>query len=127
VIDEKPFPRLDVSRITFPSSQLTIGAMRRDQPDVFADSDRMLAGRLGEVNAFIMAGDELELAEKAYAEAMGQPDPYPDTDRLDLISNLDRDYQRLGISPGIANTRLLLREIENAAEKQANTHRGRMR
>lgn len=74
--------------------------------------------------AMNMMFDQVILAEKAYARVMERPEPHAETSRQELYSNLNTDYKRYGISSGMQSTRVLLRQIEQAAEEQAKRHRG---
>lgn len=130
VPDEKEVPSLDLKTMLFPSDRVTISLQRRDQPDLF--SEKGLFGPRGFDHAVVMnilatMDSERILARKAFAAAAGQVDPCPDDDRLELITLLNDDYVRLGISSGIHQTRLLVRDFETIAARQVTADRGRSR
>jgi hypothetical protein len=124
---EKEVPSLDLKAMLFPSDRITVSQMRRDQPNLF--SEKGLFGPRGynhvlNLNFRATMNSERILARKAFAAAAGQADPCPDNDRLELIMLLSDDYKRFGISSGIHQTRLLVREFETVATQQAKGARG---
>ena len=124
--DKTPVPTLDITRIDFPTDHLTIGHLRRLQPD--PDVHSFAAGDLEkmlEVGVMPSMDVEQTLAQKAFAQAAGQPDP--GEDRLDLIRMLNDEYRRLKLSTGIHQTRQLVRDFEKAAAAQAKEYLGQSR
>jgi hypothetical protein len=119
-------PRLDVSKIPFPGDSVTLGDMRAEQPREFGNPD-CRHWHMDQVEAMHMLFDQVILAEKAYAKAIGRPDPHPDTSRQWLYSRLNSDYKKYGISKGVQTTRVLLRGVEAAAEAQAKEYLGHAR
>jgi hypothetical protein len=115
-------PEIDFSQLSFPSDKLTIGAIRAAQPFRFRGDDANFMDISGLITA------ERWLARKAYAAALGQPDPYGDsdmTDRAGVIAALADEYARLGLSSGAMHTREIVRAFETEAAEQAKQHIGR--
>ena len=52
---------------------------------------------------------EASLAYKAFAAALGQPEPYPQNSREALIESLAEDYQFFGVASGRHHTEQLVR------------------
>lgn len=117
-------PRLDLSAIRFPTNRVTIAQMRSEQPGVFAE-DYLRAEHLSDLNVVATIRIEIELAETAFAKALGLPEPRPHESQAGRVSRLNEDYKRYGISTGIQATRQLAREIETAAVEQAKRFRAR--
>lgn len=111
---------LDVSLLTFPSDKVTVGQIRRVQPSLFSPA------KAGGDNVYALAvlSAELLLAEKAYAEAAGLPEPWPAWPRKGLIESLQEDYQRYGLSSGVKQTLELVRRFEQDAANQAHDRHG---
>ncbi len=124
---EEEVPSLDLKSMPFPTDRVTISQQRRDQPNLF--SEKGLFGSRGfdhavGLNILATMKSERVLARKAFAAAAGQADPCPDDHRLEVITLLSDDYVRLGISSGIHQTRLLVRDFETKAAQQAKSARG---
>jgi hypothetical protein len=98
--------------------------MRSEQPGVFAE-DYLRAEHLSDLNVVATIRIEIELAETAFAKALGLPEPRPHESQAGRVSRLNEDYKRYGISTGIQATRQLAREIETAAVEQAKRFRAR--
>lgn len=115
--------RFDPSSIEYPSDAVSLGAMRKLEPQLFQNQelDELDATGIGIVAAHRF---ELRLAEKAFASAMSTPDPDPSLSRKDIAETLDEEYRRYGLSSGPHQTELLMKEIENAARQQAARLRG---
>jgi hypothetical protein len=116
----------DFSTISFPSDRITIGQIRQEQPDTFAE-DGLFTAHATYFLAISTVLCEQGLAKKAWAAALGQPDPEPNEDRLEQITMLNDDYVRYGLSTGIAKTREMVREFEKAVAKQALKSEGKGR
>ena len=104
-------PEIDFSQLSFPSDRLTIGAIRAAQPDRFSGDGADFMEVAGLVTA------ERWLARKAYAAALGQPDPYGDsdmTDREGVIEGLADEYANFGLSSGINHTREMSKRTAEA-------------
>jgi len=117
-------PRLDLTAMHFPGDRVTMAQIRAEQPE-FVTHEAYHGGRVDELSAFAMTTTEIELAEAAFAKALGLPDPHPSESRDVRISWLNLDYKRYGISTGIHATKQMLREVENAAKEQAKKFRAR--
>jgi hypothetical protein len=123
-MSENAAPRLDLSKVRFPTDRLTIGQLRAEQPDIYTSKN--LRGRASvDANVFATMITEIEFAETAFAKAVGLPAPYPNESQPERISWLNVDYKRYGISTGAQATRQLAREIEKAAVEQAKQFRAR--
>jgi hypothetical protein len=112
---------LDVSNITLPSDQVTVGQIRRIQPELFSPA---MGGPIDDVYILAVLSAELLLAEKAYAKAAGLPDPWPDWPRKGVVDSLDEDYRRYGLSTGLKQTHELVRNFERQVAKQAEGRHG---
>jgi hypothetical protein len=118
--DQPGSPVLNVSAIDFPTDRLTLGQLRRFQPEVFETLD----GDVTDIEALPTFDLERALARKSFALALGLPDPHPDDDRQVSIRTLDRDYRRYSLSSGLQSTQQLVREFERAAAEQAKAFGG---
>ncbi len=116
----------DFSGIAFPSDQITIAQIRKEQPYMFA-FDTLGTDHASNFDAINTIRCELILAEKAWASALGHSEPQPDFDRREEIAMLNDDYVRYGLSTGIAKTRQLVRDFEKAVAEQARTAGGQGR
>lgn len=119
-------PPLDVTKIDFPSDKVTVGQMRRLQPESFTQANfvKLRGDEIPIVSAMCL---EEMLAQKAYASAAGLPDPYPDDDRLESIRWLYDEYAQYGLSSGVKHTRELVRGFEKAAVQLAKAALGQSR
>ena len=118
-----PPPSLDSSAIAFPMDVVTLGDMRRREPELFAGPFVMSTAS----NSDVLATHSIErlLAEKAFARAAGFTEPFPGESRAALVDDLDEAYRGYGISSGIQATRELVRKFEAAAAAQAELLLGR--
>jgi hypothetical protein len=114
-------PGLDLLEIQFPSDAVTFGQMRKLQPDLFTP-EGLVSGRVGDIVLLSAMYSEHQLAETAFAAALGLQDPHSQFDRRDLILCLNSDYLKYGISTGLQQTYQLVRDFERAAVAQAQTH-----
>jgi len=122
--DENKSSTLDVTKMSFPTDALTVGQLRRRQPNLFVTEGRAKA-HLSDLEVIPTLAIEMSLAEKTFCRAMSQPDPCPGDTRAMLVQMLNEDYCRLEISSGLHQTRQLARAIESAAVKQAFATTGR--
>ena len=114
-------PPIDFSRLTFPTDKLTVAAIRAADARHFTSDKPSFDAIAGTMET------ERMLARKAYAKALRQPDPYPDsgfTHRAALVDALVGEYKTYGLSTGPKHTRELIRGIEAAATEQAQEHLG---
>src|SRR5437762_2674760 len=96
--DDKPeIDYLDYTSIRFPSDRLTLGTLRKVEPDKFDIQDAphcegVCGGSWEMVQAIMRC--ERELAWHAYEKAMGRPSPLleGDTTRGDIIDELMELY-----------------------------------
>lgn len=124
--EEAKTPRFDPTGIKFPSDAITLGQIRVQEPNLFCPHvlDRLHAD---EIDAVATHRWELRLAEKAFAEVLGLPNPLPRDDRRGVVQMLNEAYKQYGISSGMHQTRQLVRDIEAAAVEQARKYQGRDR
>ncbi|MCL4211439.1 MAG: hypothetical protein HRU76_09905 [Phycisphaeraceae bacterium] len=99
--------------------------MRAREPTLFRPP---VLDRLGATGIDTIATHrwELRLAEKAFAEVLGLPNPLHDDGRS-LVEMLNRAYKLFGVSSGIQQTWQLVRDFESAAAEQARGIAGRSR
>jgi hypothetical protein len=120
-------PGFDPAAITFPSDAITLGQMRRHDPEAFSSFSRLMNARADEIDAIGTHGMELVLAESAFARAAGVSDPHAQHWQEEYRSLLNDAYKEYGLSTGIQQTRQLVREFEAQAARQAENLRGRSR
>jgi len=125
-------PVLDHTRLTFPSDGMKLGAFsgrikeahtRNPNLDL-EDVESMM------LDLYAVMDAERRLAEQAFAQALGRPDPYreaPFSSREELVGSLVTDYERFGIASGPAQVNELVRGIEKQATAQAEEFQGRGR
>jgi hypothetical protein len=123
-MSDRVSPRLDLSKMRFPTDRITIGQLRAEQPDIYM-SENLRRMESVDANVFATMITEIEFAETAFAKALGLPAPHPKESQQERISWLNDDYKRYGISTGAQATRQLAREIEKAAVEQAKQFRAR--
>jgi hypothetical protein len=113
-------PRCDTGAIAFPTDAITLGRMRHAEPHLFTCQARR-DGAISDCDALSTLAIEMRLAEKAFAVALGRPDPfpYPDDQRDLLIQDLDEAYREYGLSSGMQSTIELVRRFEAEAAGQA--------
>jgi hypothetical protein len=130
-------PKIDLSRIDFPSDRITVKALRAARPGSGFD-DKVAVYPEGK-NAFdefvACLSTERELAGKAFDAALqghdlkriGKGDHKPAWDRQEIVSALDSEYRAYGLSSGRQQSIQLIRQIEAQAVAQAEEHLGRGR
>ena len=121
-------PKCDVSRLAFPSDTITLGVMRHREPHVF-EREALAAGEPGYCDAIALLSIEMRVAERAFAAAIGMPDPY-DKDvypPADDACQLHEAYVEYGLSTGTNQTNEHIRRIERDAAEQAREHGGKAR
>jgi hypothetical protein len=115
-------PKLDFTSIPFPTDQLTIGDMRKEDPDLFHGGYDSLSAPASHINALATCHIEHKLACRAYVKALGQSDPYPLHPRQDDVDALVDSYRKYGLSRGKNESLQLIERIESAARSQASQH-----
>lgn len=95
---------------------MSFGQLRRYYKRGFSGVD-LWKTPIAHVDLIVAHALELELAELAFAEAMGQPTV--NSSRRETVSQLNDAYKEYGISSGIHQTRQLIRGFESAARAQA--------
>lgn len=111
--------------IMYPADAITIGQMRRIEPDLFAAN--ALGGYAGGAEALSLHCWEQVIAEKAFAVACSLADPFPEAERGEIVAIIDHGYQSYGISSGARQSLELVRDIERSAASQARTPPSRRR
>lgn len=119
----EPPPRCDVSSVDFPTDAIRIGDMRRREPHLFR-SDGYLRG---ETQALATRAWEHRLAEKAFAMALGLPDPHPNWDARWMRRLIADGYLSLELASGARTAMELARGLEGLARSQAMRLRGQGR
>ncbi len=112
--------QLNLSIIALPTDAITLGTIRRMQPNVFSvtiGKDR----RIADCDALSTQYFEIKLAEKAFARASGRADPHPSdlASRESIADVLEEAYLQYGLASGPASARELIRAIERDAAAQA--------
>lgn len=122
-------PKVDFTKMEFPSDGMTIKAIRRLWPEAVDTGDavdlfsRPVGGRAGEL-LFSMLTMERGLAEATFGLEFGrEPDiDYADHDVQVLAEDLSELYIRFGIADGPQTAKELIRSIESQATAQAREH-----
>lgn len=123
-----PGTGLDVTKIAFPSDQLTIKDLRRYMPTAFdlsAGENNLydVEGRFNRVSLETCLGaiidKERELAHLAYCNARGITPPKELGNRDEGAEVLAVDYIELGLASGSHHAEQLIRAFEQAAAEQA--------
>jgi len=127
--EKQSFPPIDLSAIPFPSDKLTLGQVRKldhsvNGADVFSSSAALSDARATDIYSIIPIRNEMMLAEKAYAAFLGLPEPSPLVSRADVVRNLRTQWQEDGISSGPHLSTQFIRDIEQAAVRQAQQNLG---
>lgn len=114
--------RLDFSKIAFPTDSVSIGRIRRIEPDVVDEDDV----RVEDSTLRAAISHEVAVAVEAFRTAQGHS---PTTDGLEQrghnLEVLNEVYVLYGLSAGMHQTDQLLREIESQAAAQARSRGGR--
>jgi hypothetical protein len=97
---------------------MTIGAIRRAQPEVFADTVAGISQPIINVLAFNILFKEMDLATLAFAKAAGHKRPDLYVVRSETIQELKDAYAAAGIGEGPASRLALIRKIEADAAAQ---------
>lgn len=113
-------PRLDVVQIKFPTDAITLGQMRDKESERFATDDFVS----GHLQALSTRAIEYVLAEKAFAAALGLPDPVGHWHRAFIVELLGDAYREYGLSAGPHEDEQLARRIEGQAVEQAQRLKG---
>lgn len=121
-------PQCDMSAIAFPTDAISLGEMRRRDPQLFT-RQALRDDVVSDSEVLCILGIEMKIAEKAFARGLGRADPYPrPEDQRDVLAEeLNWAYCEFGLSTGMQATRELLRQVEAAAEAQADRIRGNAR
>jgi hypothetical protein len=119
VSEPSSIPSLDLSKIQLPTDRVTLGAIRRRQPELLPSAGIASAKRLSDVQIFCAADAEIALAQKCFADELGLPDPRPNDDVGELKELLGAEYKRWDISSGPTHTEQLLRDLVADAQEQA--------
>src|SRR5947209_4593333 len=130
-------PAIDFTRLSFPSDDLSIKHLRAVEAkspahiNGFAQEDPAFferEGSIADVASILLL--ERALAHKAFAAALGRPDPHADDEeftRSEVIRMLGDCYKDYGLSSGSKHTQEMIRNIEAQAVAQAKEHLGKGR
>lgn len=113
-----PVSQVVRSRVQFPTDRITLGVMRRVEPERFEEK-ALASNVLRGSQAIAMLMWECVLADKAYAAAAHVSDPHSEVSRDYVVSVLNEAYVQYGISRGSAETMELVRRFEAMAAVQA--------
>jgi hypothetical protein len=127
--EKRSFPPLDLYAIEFPSDKVTLGRVRQVENacnggHAFSSAKELDNVRATEIHAIVPLHHEMLLAEKAYAKALGLPDPDHLMSRGQLVRDLREQWKEDDISSGPQQSTQLIRNIEQAAIRQAKRHLG---
>ena len=122
-------PLLDISRLKFPSDAITVKAVRDAlNPEGLFDTrkENLFEG----LEACVIT--ERQIAQNAFDAALkglkpnrsGKADLDSALQRREMVTGLDYDYQRFGLSKGARQTVELIRGIEAQAVDQARAFLG---
>lgn len=117
---------INFAAIQFPTDQVTLGRLRGIDPEFFT-ARGIFGAHASDLGILATLVWEQTLAQKAFAAAGGQPDPFPDNDRRELILAINADYLQYGLSGGLQQTYQLVRAFEKAAASQVRHTAGRAR
>ena len=109
----------DLSSLEFPSDRITLVQLRRVEPEYFSTDRQMLDNDLTVVHGINALRIELVLARKAWAAAIGLPDPDTFRKRPTEIEYLTDVYKDYGLSSGRQQTEELVRRFETEAARLA--------
>lgn len=115
----------DISSIQFPTDQITLGQMRKQQPELLQNDRAMLDRHPADVEIINAARIEHILARKAWASALGLPDPDEFRDRKEELQYLTEVYKEYGIASGPKHTEELVKAFETEAARLAGLSAGR--
>jgi hypothetical protein len=130
-------PAIDFTRLSFPSDDLSIRHLRAVEAQFAGDRNGFAQeepaffeseGKIADVASTLFL--ERALAHKAFAAALGKPDPHPDDEELtrsEAIRMLGDCYEGYRLSSGVKHTQELVRDIEAQAVAQAREYHGRAR
>jgi hypothetical protein len=127
-------PHVNLQSIRFGSDKLTLGVVRKLEPEKF---DGQLTPELGPYDKITsrdpwetintIMRNERKLAELSYARAIEgagrDRDPWRDETRSELFRNLIESYTRYGIACDNVHAQALLGDIEREAAAQAKANR----
>jgi len=127
--EKRSFPPLDLSAIQFPSDKVTLGQVRTldhsvNGAGVFSSADALSNARATDIYSIIPILNEMKLAEKAYAKSLGLPEPWPLVSRAEVVRLLREQWKEDGISSGEQLSTQYIRDIEQAAVRQAKLQLG---
>jgi hypothetical protein len=113
---------LQVAKLSYPSDAVKLGTIRHEQPEGLTAA-ALSEFPFGQLAAGAMLHFEQILAARAFADAAGLPDPFQFSGkRGELISFLNDDYRRYGISTGTQMTKQLVRAFESTAASLGRQH-----
>jgi hypothetical protein len=110
--------KLDLLALALPSDRITLGQIRRREPEHFEEYLPNTDDQLSDLNIASTVATEVLLAKCAYRAGCGGK-PMPLRERLRHIKGLNADYILYGLSTGMAKTMELVRDFERASEAKA--------
>lgn len=117
----------DLSSIEFPSERITLGQLRKVEPEFLSTDRAMIDNHMTVVHGINALRIEQILARQAWAAAIGLPDPIPFRKRATEIEYLTDVYKDYGISTGPQQTEELVRRFETEAARLAKLSVGQGR
>jgi hypothetical protein len=127
-------PKIDFTKLEFPSDDLTVKMIRRAYPEATdveflgigtRSQDVMYRRRsFDDILGMGLLGAEREIADRAFRAELGQSMKDLGTlfDRRDLIDGLNKEYRRYGLVHGKHETKALVEQIEAQAAAQARQY-----
>ena len=131
-VSSRKVPVLDVTRISFPSDAITVKAAR-DALNAEGSFDHHQEKMFEGLEACVIT--ERDIAHRAFNAALkgikphrtGKQAPQLAWERREMVTGMDSEYQRFGISSGPKQTVELIRRIESQAVAQAQELMGQGR
>src|SRR5271170_7967931 len=78
---DQPVPPLDLKKIDFLGDNITVGQLRRKQPELFDRPHKHMDRSFSSLDVSQLTAIEIALAKRAYAMATGQSDPDPEPNK----------------------------------------------
>lgn len=123
-MSDSELPRLDPSCMAFPSDSITLGAMRKNEAELFTRKG-LRSGSHALAQPLALYSIELRLAERSFVRTLGCRSRLTTEDTRRDIGVVNDAYKRFGLSSGLNETKELVRAIELEAAQQAQRFRAR--
>lgn len=114
------------AKLNFPSDNITIGQIRKDQPNLLLNAHEAYEG-WQELSVHSLVCMELQYAEHLWAKAMGEEVKPFYQPRDNLVRELNEFYRDFGISSGPKQTEEILRRFEKEISELAKEALGKGR